>query len=773
MTSQELRKTYLDYFKSKKHAEIPSASLIPENDPSVLFTTAGMHPLVPYFLGERHPDGKRVTNIQKCVRVVDIDEVGDTSHHTFFEMLGNWSFGDYYKKEVNIWIYELLVNKLGFDSDRIWVSCFAGDIDSPKDEESAKTWEKAGIPKERIKFLPKSENWWIAGETGPCGPDSEYFYDVQPDKAVCSDNCGPGCDCGKFIEIGNNVFISYEKKKTGTKIIFVRHGETDWNVSGRIQGNGDIPLNNNGKETAENLKEKIKQYKPDIILTSPLSRAMDTAKIIAPDDVEIIPEPLAIERDMGELEGLTQTEVLEQCAGDKFVKKQRFNYCIDPPGGESLDQAKRRIEKLWHKILEKYRGKTIMLVSHGDMMDMAEALQTGQAPTKTIGMHQDNLAIKEFELYEYSPLPQKSVDTGIGFERLLAMTNGLSDDYETELFRPLITAIENLSKKKYGENDRETYAMRVIADHLRAATFIIGDDHGVVSSNVEQGYVLRRLIRRAIRLGKKLGIPKDYNLCSEISNVVIKQYSDAYSELQRNSERIITELKKEEEKFEKTLEKGLREFQKMKDKGISGKEAFDLFQTYGFPLEMTEELAKEMGVEIDKAQFSEEFTKHQLASKKGSEKKFAGGLGDHSVETTRLHTATHLLHEALRRVLGEHVEQKGSNINPERLRFDFSHSDKMTDDEKKQVEDLVNEQIMVDLPVKCETMTFDEAKKAGAMGLFADKYGEKVKVYSVDNFSREICGGPHAQRTGELGHFVIKKEQSSSSGVRRIKAILE
>ncbi len=775
MDAKELRHKFISFFEAKEHKVIPSASLIPENDPSVLFTTAGMHPLVPYLGGETHPEGKRLVDVQKCIRVDDIDEVGDTSHNTFFEMLGNWSLGDYFKTEAVSWSYDFLTNKkwLGLDPGRLSVTCFAGDSDAPRDEESAKLWEKAGIPQERIHFLPKSENWWGLAGGGPCGPDTEIFYDTDPEGPGCCEHCHPGCDCGKYVEIWNNVFMQYDKQATGTEVMWLRHGETDWNIEKKIQGDLETQLNETGRQQAAKAKQEVRDFSPDIVLTSPLERAQQTAEIVAPESAKIIAEPLAVERDMGELEGMTQQELMDSCPSDMFIKRGEIYYCVTPPGGESLNEAKSRTEKLLKKVLQEYRGKKVLIVSHGDIIDMALACERGVDPEETIGTHAENLATTSFELYDYLPLKQKNVDTGMGLERTLAVINNLDDVYRTELFWPLLQALERLSHKKYGVDKRDDFAFRVIADHIRAATFILADSAQVVPSNVEQGYILRRLIRRAVRFAKKLGVEPEFSLGKDLANVVISQYSDTYPELSEHKERVITEISKEENKFEKTLTRGLRQFQKMKGKGVSGKEAFDLFQTYGFPIEMTAELAEEMGATIDRQEFDRHFAKHQELSRQGATKKFKGGLGDTTGKTVSLHTATHLLLASLRQVLGNHVYQKGSNITPDRLRFDFSHSQKLTDDEKKAVEDLVNEKIQADLSIKTETMTVDEAKKQGAIGVFGEKYGDKVKVYSVGGFSKEICGGPHVERTGEMGHFRIKKEQSSGAGVRRIKAVLE
>jgi len=593
ITASELRQKYIEFFKEKEHKQIASASLIPEHDPTVLFTTAGMHPLVPFLMGETHAQGKRLVDFQKCIRTGDIDEVGDAFHHTFFEMLGNWSLGDYFKKETIEWSFEFLTDKkwLGLPVEKLAVTCFAGDDDAPRDEESAKIWKSLGIPEHKIIFLSKDDNWWgPAGQIGPCGPCTEMFYYIGPGKS--KEDSNPESQPDLWVEIWNDVFMQYNKTSDGN----------------------------------------------------------------------------------------------------------------------------------------------------------------------------------------YEPLIQKNVDTGMGLERTLAVMNGLSDNYRTELFWPIIKKIEELSGKRYEENEKITIAMRIIADHIKASVMILGDENAVAPSNLDQGYILRRLIRRAIRQAKQIGIEKNFTV--ELAQVAARMMVKTYPELKEHELSIFDELKKEEEKFRQTLEKGEKEFKKMsKDKKIDGKEAFILFSTYGFPLEMTKEMAKEIGVEIDEEEYQNEFKKHQKLSKTAAEGRFKGGLADASEETKQLHTAAHLLLAALRKVLGDHVVQRGSNITPERLRFDFSHTEKMTDEQKAEVEKLVNEAIRKDYPISYEEMTLDEAKKQGAMGVFESKYGEKVKVYTVgegdDIFSKEICGGPHVTHTGELGKFRIKKEQSSSAGVRRIKAVLE
>ena len=584
MKAKDLKKKYFEFFEGKQHKLISSASLIPEHDPTVLFTTAGMHPLVPYIMGEEHPAGKRLVDVQKCIRTGDIDEVGDASHLTFFEMLGNWSLGDYWKKEAIEWSFEFLTSKrwLNLDKNKLYITVFKGDKDAPKDEESVRIWKSLGIPDERIFYLPKKDNWWDpAGTMGPCGPDTEMFYDTGKEK--CSKNCKPGCGCGKYFEIWNDVFIQYNKTKEG----------------------------------------------------------------------------------------------------------------------------------------------------------------------------------------KYVPLKQKTVDTGMGVERTAAMLQGKKNVFEIEMFVPIIDKIKKDSKQQ------NMKSIRIITDHLRAATFILAEN--IVPSNLDQGYVLRRLIRKSIRHFRLLGIEKE-NFTSEIAKIVINIYKDNYPELKQNKDFILDELEKEEKKFKKTLETGLREFNKLIKKGIkiTGKDAFILFSSYGFPLEMTEELAEENRLRINKEEFEKEFKKHQELSRAGAEKRFKGGLADSSEPTKRLHTATHLLNEAIRVVLKDNkIVQKGSNIIPERLRFDFNFDRKLTGEEIKKIEDLVNKKIKNCLEVKKEEMSLEEAKKKHAQGVFEHKYADRVSVYSVGNFSTEICGGPHVKNTKELGKFKITKEESSAAGVRRIKAVLK
>lgn len=594
MDANELRQKFIDFFISKGHARIEGKSLIPENDPTVLFTTAGMHPLVPYLLGAEHPAGTRLVNFQKCVRTGDIDAVGDFSHLTFFEMLGNWSLGDYFKEDAIKMSYEFLTSPqwLGIPHEKLGVTVFAGENGIPRDEESADIWRSLGFSDERISFRPREDNWWgPAGATGPCGPDSEMFIDMGKDP--CGPDCSPGCGCGKWLEIWNDVFMQYNKDSEGT----------------------------------------------------------------------------------------------------------------------------------------------------------------------------------------YIPLSRKCVDTGMGVERTVTILTGKKSAYDTEIFLPIIRAIEKSSSYIYGDEEDKDRSVRIIADHVRSATFILGDPKSVTPSNIGAGYVLRRLIRRAVRHGRKLGI--DGCFLTMIASVVIDEFIGPYPEIGQNRAKIIDELKKEELKFLETLQKGEKEFEKLlpnllrdPKKVMSGRLAFKLYDTYGFPIELTEELASENGLSVDKGEFDAAFIKHQETSKAG-EGSFKGGLADHGEIVTRYHTATHLLQKALKLTLGDHVAQKGSNITSERLRFDFSHSLPMTKDEIKNVEMLVNDQISRDVPVTMEVMSLDEAKASGATALFGEKYEAQVKVYTIGDFSKEVCGGPHAERTGILGHFKIQKEQSSSSGVRRIRAILE
>ena len=592
LTSDELRSLYLKFFEERGHAVIPSASLIPENDPTVLFTTAGMHPLVPYLMGEKHPAGTRLVDVQKCVRTGDIDEVGDSSHCTFFEMLGNWSLGDYFKRESIAWSWEFLPDEkwLGIDADRLYFTCFAGDADAPRDAVAHDRWVEMGADPSHIFYLGKKHNWWgPAGMTGPCGPDTEIFYDTG--KPACGEGCDPSCSCGKYLEIWNNVFMEYNKLGEG----------------------------------------------------------------------------------------------------------------------------------------------------------------------------------------RFEPLAQKNVDTGMGLDRTIATLQGAESVFDTDAFTPIIARIRELSGREYKESADSVKAFRIIADHVRCATFILGDPRGVTPSNIDQGYILRRLIRRAIRYAMQLGMPEDS--LKNVAAAVVARYGEAYPELARSRDKIMEELSREEGRFQRTLKNGMKEFERVKGGAtggvIDGVTAFHLYDTYGFPIEFTEEMARDNALTVDKAGFEAAFAEHQKKSQAGAEQRFKGGLADTGEATARLHTATHLLQAALRTVLGEEVAQKGSNITAERLRFDFSFGRKVTPEELGEVERLVNEAIAANTPIHCDEMSVEEARQAGAIGLFGDKYGERVKVYTMGGFSKEICGGPHAGSTGELGSFKIKKEEASSAGVRRIKAVLE
>ena len=591
MKAAELRRKYIEFFKKHGHVEIKSAPVVPENDPTCLFTTAGMHPLVPYLSGAAHPAGRRLTDVQKCIRTGDIDAVGDPVHLTFFEMLGNWSLGDYFREEAIRFSFEFLTSKeqLGIPLEKLAFTVFAGDEDAPFDEEAFELWKSLGVSEDRIAKLPKADNWWgPAGVTGPCGTDTEMFYWTGPDPVPAKFDP----EDKRWVEIWNDVFMQYNKNAEG----------------------------------------------------------------------------------------------------------------------------------------------------------------------------------------KYEPLAQKNVDTGMGLERVTAVLQGKKSCYETEIFAPIFAELDAVRNVEPIDPADRTPSERIIADHMRAATFILAD--GITPGRVDQPYVLRRLIRRAIREGKRLGIVG--NFTSRIAAVVVREFKEFYPELEVAAEVIKSELDREENQFASTLENGTKEFQKMVDrvpefvthKVISGKNAFNLYETYGFPIELTCEMAAEKGFEVDMAGYEAAYKKHQEQSRAGAEQKFKGGLADHSEETARLHSATHLLQAALRKVLGTHVEQRGSNITADRLRFDFCHPEKMTPEQLKEVEDLVNDAISRKLDIICEEMTVEEAKNAGAMGLFGNKYEARVKVYTMGDVSKEICGGPHANNTAELGHFKIQKEESSSRGVRRIKAVL-
>jgi len=587
ISPDKLKKMYLEFFQKNGHKVIANTSLIPENDSTALFISAGMHPLVPYLLGQQHPSGKKLVNVQKCLRTSDIDEVGNNFHLSFFEMLGNWSLGDYFKEESIRWSYEFLTSKewLNIDEKKLFVTVFAGDEKVPRDTDSARIWEELGFPKEKLFYLPREDNWWgPVGSTGPCGPDTEIFYDTG--KEPCGSECKPSCSCGKFNEIWNNVFMEYNRTPDG----------------------------------------------------------------------------------------------------------------------------------------------------------------------------------------EYELLEQKNVDTGMGVERTVAVLQGKDNVYETEIFVPIINRIKELAGIEEISAD-QIRSVRIICDHSRAATFLLAE--GIVPLNVEQGYVLRRVIRGAIRHGKLIGIEEEF--LSVLSQIVIETYSGDYPHLKSNEDFIVTELRKEYKKFSNTLARGLNRFNRIarNKKIIDGKDAFLLYQSFGFPIEITKDLGQENDIFVDVDGFHEEFQMHQRVSRASADKKFGSGLADTAKETVKLHTATHLLNEALRRVLGKEITQKGSNITHERLRFDFNFDRKLTDQEIKDVEELVNWQIKEALPVKRIETTLDEAIKMGSQAVFEQKYGEKVSVYSIGDFSMELCSGPHVENTGELGRFKIIKEEGISAGVRRIRAVLE
>ena len=589
MKISELRSMYLKFFKEKGHSVIASASLFPEDDPSVLFTSAGMHPLVPYLLGQPHPEGIRLTNVQKCIRTTDIEDVGDTTHLTFFEMLGNWSLGDYWKKEAITWSYEFLTSKkwLGFDPNKLSVTIFAGDKDSPRDDEAAEVWRSVGIPDERIYFLGKEDNWWIAGNSGPCGPCSEMFIEVD-EIPKCGPDCRPGCHCGHFVEVWNDVFMMYNKSEDG----------------------------------------------------------------------------------------------------------------------------------------------------------------------------------------KYTPLKQQSIDTGMGVERTAAMLQGVPSVFDTEAFIPLIGKIKELSSMEEFSEEEDTQ-IRIIADHVRSAIMIMADDRQIGPSNVEQGYIVRRLLRKAIHSADRLNIGTGFMI--ELTDIVVDMFNDIYKEVERNQEFIIKNLKAEEEKFRKTLTKALRRFDRIfqESNTITGQDAFLLFTSFGLPLEMTRDLAEERGIAIDMEQFTKQFEEHREKSRTATQGKFKGGLADHSEEITKLHTATHLLQTALRKVLGNEVTQNGSNITDERLRFDFTFSRKLTPDEVEQVEKMINDVIAQDIAVEQSFMKYDDAIAKGALAFFKENYGEEVSVYNIGEFSLELCGGPHVESTAVLGKFRIAKQKKIGAGIVRIRAVLE
>ena len=591
-TVRQLKDLWVKFFKSHNHKQIEGSSVVPETDNSVLFTTAGMQPLVPYLLGKPHPQGKRLFNIQRCLRTNDIESVGDANHFTFFEMLGNWSLGDYFKEEAIKNSFEFLTSPeyLGLPLNRLAVTVFAGDENAPRDEESATLWQKAGMPKEQIFYLGKENNWWSAGETGPCGPDTEMFF--VTDIPACGKDCSPACDCGHYVEIGNDVFMQYVVKKAGEK-----------------------------------------------------------------------PQLLA----------------------------------------------------------------------------------------------------------------QKNVDVGLGLERNVAVLNGYKSAYDIDVMKGAIDVLQSISTAKYGDSEASTKAYRIVVDHLRASTFVLGDEHKVTPSNVGQGYILRRLIRRAVTYAKSIGT--DLTKLSQIVDYYIDYYKQDYPVLEQNRSFVKEELLTEVKKFGNTLNAGIKEFDRAVKNAqngvIDGQVAFRLHDTFGFPIELTTELAKAQNIAVDEQGYKAEVKKHQELSRANLKQVFKGGLSGQGEMETKYHTCTHLVLATLRRMYGDQVEQRGSNITPERMRFDFNLDRKMTEEEKKQLEDIVNQKIAEDLPVVCESMTPEEAHKQGAIGIFNDKYGNVVTVYSIGDYDKEICGGPHVKHTGELGHFKLLKEESCGAGVRRIKGILE
>ncbi|MEK7498199.1 MAG: HAD-IA family hydrolase, partial [Patescibacteria group bacterium] len=708
----------IEFFKSKNHKEIPNSSLIPVNDPTVLFTTAGMHPIVPFLSGQKHPLGKRLVNVQRCIRTGDIEEVGDTTHHTFFEMLGNWSLGDYFKEEAIQFSFEFLTKILKIPKERLAITCFGGDKRIPElpiDTESAKIWESMGMPKERIAFLEggvfeSKKNWWgPAGETGPCGPDTEMFYwrssDPTPKKFNPEDK--------RWVEIWNDVFMQYKKDK---KVILI---------------DGMNCLYDENFKINKGLLEIINHFNSQSILVVNNFREKGYNLVKETNWKAFSLEEKKIKKDNPE-----------------YFKLLLKEFNIIPEEVIYFDHKKENIES----------AKSIGINSI---------------------LYKDNKQIKEFienNLWGHISLKQKNVDTGMGVERTLAILNNKEDNYQTEIFLPIIQEIENISHKKYKGNEK---AMRIIADHIKASVFMIGDETPTYPSNVGQGYVLRRIIRRAIRYGKLLNM--EINFTSKIAERVLEIYQD-YKEIQKNKSIILTKLDEEENKFKTTIEKGIRQFEKLanENKNISGEQAFLLFQSYGFPIEMTEEMAKEKSIKVDVKGFYEAYNKHQELSRTTSAGTFKSGLADHSEKTTRLHTATHLLNEAMTQVLGPEVAQRGSNITPERTRFDFVFSRKLTDEEIKKIESIVNKAIDKALEMKKEDLPLEQAFKSGAKGEFGHKYPEKVSVFTaIDKsdkrgyFSREICTGPHVKNTKEVGHVKIISQESVSAGIRRIKAIVQ
>ena len=703
MNAKQLIQKYLDFFKSKGHAIIASASLIPSNDASVLFNTAGMQPLVPYLMGTPHPLGKRLANVQKCLRTVDFENIGDNTHHTFFQMLGNWGLGDYFKKEAIHWSFEFLTSKkwLNIPLTRLAVTVYEGDTAVPRDEESYALWRSVGVPEERIAFVGK-DNFWIAGETGPCGPSSEMFYwtgeGEAPKRFDPQDN--------RWVEIWNDVFMTYNKIK---RTILV-----------------------DGMHTIYDSEFKVNKKILDIVNSFPMKKILTVNGF----------------REKGK-------KLLEDYGFEAFSMEE--------------EGVKKENQRFFLTLLQKFKlsSEEVIYFDH-----KKENVETARKIGIKSEVYENPDQIKNFlqqEAYTFKALATRNVDTGMGLERTHAILQGKQSAYETDLFLPIIHAIEKVSGKSYAQEQR---SMRIIADHIRATVFIMGDENAVLPSNVDRGYVLRRLIRRIVRYGKMIGISTSFTV--ELAKIVVLNYAELYPELAQHKERIFSELHQEEEKFEHTLEKGLKEFETMAKLGnISGTNAFLLFQSYGFPLEMTEELALEKNLKVDVKGFLAEYEKHKDLSRVGAEKKFKGGLADDSPLVVRMHTATHLLNEALRKVISPSIHQRGSNITLERLRFDFSFERKLTPEEVKKVEDEVNRVVKLDLAVIRTEMPITEAEKLGAEKEFGQKYPDLVSVYSVGDYSKEFCGGPHVTHTAEIGHFKIIKEESVAAGVRRIKALVE
>ncbi len=728
-TREKLIKEYIEFFKSKNHKEIPNAPLMPENDPTVLFTTAGMHPLVPFLLGQKHPIGKRLVNVQRCIRTTDIDVVGDVHHLTFFEMLGNWSMGDYWKKEAIEWSLEFLIKVLGFKKEQIHVTCFEGNkyLGIPRDDEVADIWKSLGIPESRIYFNGMEDNWWgPAGTSGPCGPDTEMFIDTGRKK--CSKDCQPKCNCGKYFEIWNDVFMQYNKT---ARTILVDGMHTLYNKNFEIN-------------------QELLNY----------------------------------------LNSLSNKKILVVNGYAERARKLLPGWGVFSLEEEKIDKEK---PEFFKKLINKFDFKPEELIYFDHLKDNVESARSLGINSN---LYKDNAKFFTFinnNLYAFIPLKQKNVDTGMGVERTVAMLNGKDNIYENSDIEQIVDEVrKNLkkslskeslgkdkSKREGGEDEkREENAVRIIADHVRASVFILLEK--IIPSNTEQGYILRRLIRRAIRYGKEIGI--ENNFLKAIAGKVIEIYRQSYKEFSTQAEFILREIDKEETKFRSGLEKGMNLFRRKVEelrgegrKKLSGEDAFLLYQSYGFPIEMTVELGKEEGIEVDVTDYNKEYEKHKELSRTATAGRFRGGLADHSDETTRLHTASHLLLAALNKVLGRRIEQRGSHITAERARFDFTFDRKLTDEEVRRVEEFVNDAIKTGKEVARKEMSLEEAKKEGAHGAFEHKYGERVSVYVINGISKELCGGPHVKSLKELQGFKFKitEQESIGAGARRVKGILE